>query len=171
MKSFIRAAVFLVGVASVIAGQIDVAWVRFPEAIEAARIQAALQGTSLASLADAEQLQSQDGLLRHGRVIFFQSLPEMPAWNMTTRIEACRIQCEGSLHQGLLSLAVRREEGVDAGLRRFSERSQRGSAKLQGTSPIVLGVVVTRGRSSSHTRSGSESRETTHTYALLAARR
>lgn len=171
MNLLIRAAVFLVGVATIIAGQIDVAWVRFPEAIEAARIQTALQGTSLPSLADAEQLQSRDELLRHGRVLFFQSLPEAPVWNIATRIESCRIQCEGSLRQGMLSLTVRREEGIDAGLRRFSERSQRGSAKLQGSSPVVLGVVVTRGRSSSHTRSGSESRETIHTYALLAARR
>lgn len=137
----ILAAIVLSSV-SVFAGQLDLAIVQFPEVKTAEELDAALAKVNLVDITNSDRTMTTESYLKGGYVVFAQSLPGTPGQRFAsaTRLSNFRADVAGRLGAGDIAVSITISEGVDAGLRRFSQRVYEASAPLGAGSPRVLSI-------------------------------
>jgi hypothetical protein len=74
----------------------------------------------------------------------------------------------GAFKNNSLQVEIRLSEGVDAGLRRFSNRLYSGSASLSTGSPQVLAVRTITGKTNSVSKEKAVVKETVTCHVILA---
>ena len=122
----------LLSMSHAVAGQLDVAVIRFAEAKDPGALGAALAEVRLAEMTDADRTRTSVSQLKNGTVIFAQSFPANPGskFSTSTRVGNTRADVTGTLGAGSLALSIGINEGVQAGLRNFQNRNYTGSASL-----------------------------------------
>lgn len=150
------------------AAQLDLALVQFPEVKTVEDLNAALAGVDLAEMTNADRTVTTVPYLKGGRVLFSQSLDPAAGLDSSTRIGNSRAEVGGNLKNNFLNLEIRLSEGVDAGLRRFSSRNYKGSAKLQTGVARVVSIRVFTEKSNSVTKTVSEIKESMNCHVLIA---
>ena len=164
----LAALVFLFQTFSAFASQLDLAVVQFPEVKTAAELNAALASVNLAEITNADRTVTSVPYLKGGTVLFTHSLPSTASLSSSTRIGNSRADVTGTLKNNLLQVEIRLSEGVDAGLRRFSSRSYKGSAALTVGAPQVLAVRTIVGKTNSVSKGRAEVKETVTCHVILA---
>ena len=164
----LAALVFLLQTFSAFAGQLDLAVVQFPEVKTTAELNAALAGLNLAEITNADRTITSIPYLQGGRVLFCQSAPSTASLNSSTRLGNSRAEVTGAFKNNSLQVEIRLSEGVDAGLRRFSNRLYSGSASLSTGSPRVLAVRTITGKTNSVSKEKAVVKETVTCHVILA---
>jgi hypothetical protein len=164
----LAALVFLFQTLSAFAAQLDLAVVQFPEVKTAAELNATLVGVNLAEITNADRTVTSVRYFQGGKVLFCQSIPSTATLSSSTRLGNSRADMTGTLKNNLLQVEIRLSEGVDAGLRRFSSRSYKGSAALTIGAPQVLAVRTILGKTNSVSKGRAEVKETVTCHVILA---
>jgi hypothetical protein len=164
----LAALVFLLQTFSAFAAQLDLAVVQFPEVKTTAELNAALAGLNLAEITNADRTITSIPYLQGGRVLFCQSAPSTASLNSSTRLGNSRAEVTGAFKNNSLQVEIRLSEGVDAGLRRFSNRLYSGSASLSTGSPRVLAVRTITGKTNSVSKEKAVVKETVTCHVILA---
>lgn len=164
----LAALVFLLQTFSAFAAQLDLAVVQFPEVKTTAELNAALAGLNLAEITNADRTITSIPYLQGGRVLFCQSAPSTASLNSSTRLGNSRAEVKGAFKNNSLQVEIRLSEGVDAGLRRFSNRLYSGSASLSTGSPRVLAVRTITGKTNSVSKEKAVVKETVTCHVILA---
>jgi hypothetical protein len=164
----LAALVFLLQTFSAFAAQLDLAVVQFPEVKTTAELNAALAGLNLAEITNADRTITSIPYLQGGRVLFCQSAPSTASLNSSTRLGNSRAEVTGAFKNNSLQVEIRLSEGVDAGLRRFSNRLYSGSASLSTGSPQVLAVRTITGKTNSVSKEKAVVKETVTCHVILA---
>jgi hypothetical protein len=133
--------------ATVMAGQLDVAVVQFPEEKTPAELEKALAKVDLFELTNADRTRTAHAYLKGGYVLFAQRLPASPgsSFSTLTRLKNASGDLEGHMSTGTISVSVSLMEGVKEGLRTFQKKVYTGSGPLRPGSPHVLGVRQIKG--------------------------
>ena len=134
--------------ATVTAGQLDVAVVQFPEEKTPAELENALAKMDLFEMTNADRTRTAHSYLKGGHVLFAQRLFALPGsqFSTSTRLKNSSADVEVNLGAGTISVAISLMEGVKAGLRSFQKKVYTGSGPLPPGSPHVLGVRQLKGR-------------------------
>ena len=164
----LAALVFLLQTFSAFAAQLDLAVVQFPEVKTTAELNAALAGLNLAEITNADRTITSIPYLQGGRVLFFQSAPSTASLKSSARLGNSRAEVTGAFKNNSLQVEIRLSEGVDAGLRRFSNRLYSGSASLSTGSPRVLAVRTITGKTNSVSKEKAVVKETVTCHVILA---
>jgi len=164
----LAALVFLFQTLSAFAAQLDLAVVQFPEVKTTAELNAALADVNLTEITNADRTVTSVRYLQGGKVLFSQSIPSTATLSSSTRLGNSRADLTGTLKNNLLQVEIRLSEGVDAGLRRFSSRSYKGSAALIVGAPQVLAVRTILGKTNSVSKGRAEVKETVTCHVILA---
>ena len=164
----LAALVFLFQTFSAFATQLDLAVVQFPEVKTAADLNVALAGLNLAEITNADRTITSVPYLKGGTVLFTQSLPSTASLNSSTRLGNSRAEVTGAFQNNSLQVEIRLSEGVDAGLRRFSNRVYNGTAPLSTGAPRVVSVRTIRGKTNSVSKDKAEVKETVTCHVILA---
>lgn len=139
-----RAAIFaiLLSLSHAVAGQLDVAVIRFAEAKDPGALGEALSQVRLAEVTDADRTRTSVSQLKNGTVLFAQSFPTNPGskFATSTRVGNTRADVEGSLGAGSLDLSIAINEGVQAGLRNFQKRNYAGRAALSPGPAALISI-------------------------------
>lgn len=122
-----------------LAGRLDFAVVQFPTHLEQSAVQEALEGESLADVIVGDRLQTRNGLIRGGLVIFAQTTYAGSNLTNITRMGNQEASVQGAIRGQTIQIEVSLAEGVEAPLKRFSRRVHSGSGPLRSGSPQVLG--------------------------------
>jgi hypothetical protein len=135
--------------ATVIAGQLDVAVIQFPEEKTPAELEKALVKVDLFEMTNADRTRTTHPYLKGGSVLFAQRFSALPPsrFSTVTRLKSASADVEGHLGTANLSLSISLMEGVKAGLRTFQKKVYTGSGRLASGSPHVLGLRQVHGRS------------------------
>jgi len=136
---------------TLLAGQLDVAVIRFPEQKNPAELQSAFATVDLFELTDADRTRSSNAYLKGGYVLFAQRLRAEPgsSFSTATRLKNSSASVTGRLDHTVTTLSISLVEGIKAGLRVFGKKVYTVSGPLPPGAPHVLGVRQVRGRSSS----------------------
>jgi len=164
----LAALVFLLQTFSAFAAQLDLAVVQFPEVKTTAELNAALAGLNLAEITNADRTITSIPYLQGGRVLFFQSAPSTASLKSSARLGNSRAEVTGAFKNNSLQVEIRLSEGVDAGLRRFSNRLYSGSASLSTGSPRVLAVRTITGKTNSVSKEKAVVKDTVTCHVILA---
>ncbi|MEX1117889.1 MAG: hypothetical protein WEB60_03765, partial [Terrimicrobiaceae bacterium] len=144
VKPMMRPSIFalMLSLSAAMAGQLDVAVIRFAEAKDPGVLGEALAKVRLAEMTDADRTRTSVPQLKNGTVLFAQSFPANPGskFATSTRVGNTRADVEGSLGAGSVALSIGINEGVQAGLRNFQNRSYTGSAPLVPGPATVISV-------------------------------
>ncbi len=135
--------------ATVMAGQLDVAVVQFPEEKTPAELENALAKMDLFEMTNADRTRTAHSYLKGGYVLFAQRLSASPGstFSTFTQLKNASGDLEGHMSAGTISVSISLMEGVKAGLRTFQKKVYTGSGPLPPGSPHVLGVRQIKGRS------------------------
>lgn len=152
------------------AGRLDVAVIQFPEPKTPEELNAALANVSLYELTDADRTRTDEPYLKGGYVIFAQSIGASPGakFASATRLKNDRVDVEGHLGSGNVSVSITTVEGVKAGLRSIESRVYTGSGPLSPGAPQVLSIRQIKGKAP-HVEKGQAKMKTYDlTTALIA---
>lgn len=135
--------------ATLTAGQLDVAVVQFPEEKAPAELERALANVDLFEMTYADRTRTTHPYLKGGSVLFAQRLSALPGsrFSTLTRLKNASADIGGHLGADAISVSISLMEGVKAGLRTFQKKVYTGSGPLPPGSPHVLAVRQIRGRS------------------------
>ncbi len=130
------------------AGRLDVAVIQFPEDKTPEGLASALAGANLFDITDSNRTMTSEPYLKGGYVIFAQSMPASAGskFSTATRLRNERVDVEGQLGSGTVSVTISVTEGVKAGLRSFEKSVYTGSGPLSAGSPQVLSIRQIRGK-------------------------
>ena len=133
---------------NVSAGRLDMAVVQFPEPKTPEELNAALANVSLHEITDADRTRTSEPYLKGGYVIFAQSIGVAPGakFSSVTRLKNDRVDVEGQLGSGKVSISITTVEGVKAGLRTIESRIYTGSGPLASSAPQVLSIRQIKGK-------------------------
>jgi hypothetical protein len=134
---------------AVLAGQLDVAVIQFPEPKSLAELQSAFATVNLFGMTNADRTRTANHpYLKGGSVLFAQRLPVAPGsgFSTSTRLKNSSADVTGRLDHGSIALPISLMEGK-AGLRTFQKKVHTGAGPLSAGSPRVLSFRQTRGRS------------------------
>ncbi|MDX2081748.1 MAG: hypothetical protein SFU53_13270 [Terrimicrobiaceae bacterium] len=133
---------------SVFAGQLDLAVIQFPEVKTAEELDAALANVNLAEITNSDRTMTTESYLKGGYVVFAQSLPATAGQRFAsaTRLKNARADVTGRLGSSEIAVSITISEGVDAGLRRFSQRVYEAQAALSSGPARVLSIRQVSGR-------------------------
>jgi hypothetical protein len=136
---------------TLLAGQLDVAVIQFPEQKSLAELQSAFAPLNLFELTDADRTQTANPYLRGGYILFAQRFTALPdsSFSTSTRLKNASAKMTGRLNQASLALSISLTEGIKAGMRAFQRKTYTGSGPLPTGPPRVLGIRQARGRSPS----------------------
>ena len=136
---------------TLLAGQLDIAVIQFPEQKNPTELQSAFATVDLFELTDADRTRSSNAYLKCGYVLFAQRLRAVPgaSFSTATRLKNSSASVTGRLDHATTALSISLVEGIKAGLRAFGKKVYTGSGPLPPGAPHVLGVRQVRGRSSS----------------------
>jgi len=139
------------GLATLIAGRLDVAVIQFPEEKAPTELESALAKVDLFEMTNADRTRTTHPYLKGGYVLFAQRFPASlgSSFSTVTRLKNASADVEGHLGGGSISVSISLMEGVRAGLRTFQKKVYTGSGPLPPGSSHVLGVRQIRGRSPS----------------------
>lgn len=132
----------LLGLSSVLqAGTLTFAVLQFSSLVEEGELREALAGESLRGVTGKDRMDSRNALLRNVPILFSQEVrvARGSGFANTTRLGAQQATVEGRVADSI-SLQVTLSEGVDAGLRRFSQSVYRGEGALVSGRPQVLSL-------------------------------
>ena len=146
MLKFIFLAVFAFGLAAN-AAQIDLAIVQFPEVKSVGELDAALSKVNLAEITDSNRIMTKEPYLKGGYVVFSQSLAAAESFSSSTRLSNSRADVQGRLSGGKIAVRITLSEGVQAGLRRYSNRIYEANAALTPGQPRILSIRQISGKS------------------------
>ncbi len=134
---------------SLLAGELDVAVIQFPEEKTLAELQSALRTANLFELTNADRTRTAHPYLKGGYVLFAQRFAAASSSSFSTsaRLKNSSAEVTGRLDDGSITLLISLMEGVKVGLRTFQKRVYAGSGPLPAGSPGVLGFRQVRGRS------------------------
>ena len=137
------------GLITLLAGQLDVAVIQFPEQKSLAELQSAFATVNLLELTDSDRTRTTNAYLKGGYVLFAQRLPAVPgsSFSTSTRLKNASAKVTGRLDHASLALSISLTEGIKAGLRAFQKKVYTGSGPLPAGPVRVLGVRQVRGRS------------------------
>ncbi len=152
------------------AGRLDLAVIQFPEPKTAEELNAALANVSLFDLSDADRTRTDEPYLKGGYVIFAQSVGATPGakFSSITRLKNDRVDVEGQLGSGSISVSITTIEGVKAGLRSIESRVYRGEGPLSGGAPRVLSIRQIKGKAP-HVEKGQAKMRTYDLTTVLIA--
>ncbi len=130
---------------TLLAGQLDVAVIQFPEQKSLAELQSAFATVNLFEMTNADRTRTANPYLKGGNVLFAQRLPVIPGsgFSTSTRLKNSSADVTGRLDHSSISLT----EGIKAGLRTFQKEMHTGAGPLSAGSPPVLSFRQMRGRS------------------------
>ena len=139
------------GLITLLAGQLDVAVIQFPEEKSLTELQNAFAGVNLFELTDADRTQAANAYLRGGYVLMAQRFTAAPdsSFSTSTRLKNASATVTGRLEHASLALSISLTEGTKTGLRAFQKRVYTGSGPLPAGSARILGIRQARGRSPS----------------------
>lgn len=169
-KILFSAGFLLVSMLSGMCGQLDIAVIRFPSAIDPAELNDALSRVKLAEIADADRTRTSERLLKGGTVLFAQSLGVNPGsrFGSSTRIGNNRADVEGSLGSGKINATISLFEGVKAGLRNFEKKTYGGSGDLPAGPARVISIRQASGVSPTVIKGKSKLDSYSFSIALIA---
>lgn len=152
------------------AGRLDLAVIQFPEPKTPEELDAALANVSLFDLADADRTRTSEPYLKGGYVIFAQSVGAAPGakFSSITRLKNDRVDVEGNLGSGNISVSITTIEGVKAGLRSIESRVYSGQGPLPAGSPRVLSIRQIKGKAP-HVEKGQAKMRTYDLTTVLIA--
>jgi hypothetical protein len=136
---------FLLTLANLTAGRLQVAVIQFPEEKTPAELASAFAGQSLGTITNSNRTMTTESYLKGGYVLFAQSLAASPGMNFAsaTRIKDSRADIEGHLGSGRVSVTISLTEGVKAGLRNFEKKNYAGTGPFTAGEPSVIGIKQT----------------------------
>jgi hypothetical protein len=130
------------------AGRLDLAVIQFPEPKTVEELEAALANVSLAEVTDADRTRTEVPYLKGGYVIFAQSFGAAPGskFGSSTRLRNDRVDVEGKLGSGSISVSISTIVGVKAGLRSIESRVYSGEGPLPAGTARVLSIRQIKGK-------------------------
>ncbi len=136
---------------TLLAGQLDVAVIQFPEQKSLAELQSAFAPVNLFELTDADRTQTANADLRGGYILFAQRLTALPdsSFSTSTRLKNASAKMTGRLNQASLALSISLTEGIKAGMRAFQRKTYTDFGPLPAGPARILGIRQARGRSPS----------------------
>lgn len=149
------------------AGQLDLAIIQFPEVKTAPELEAALAGVNLAGITNSNRTMTSESYLKGGYVVFAQSLPATPRFVSSTRISNFRADVDGRLTSNHVAVKITLNEGVAAGLRRFSSRSYAADAPLASGQPHVLAIRQITGKTQGVIKGQANVQETNFSLVII----
>ena len=136
---------------TLLAGQLDVAVIQFPEEKSLTELQSAFATVNLFQMSNADRTRTANPYLKGGNVLFAQRFPASPglSFSTSTRLKNLSAEVTGRLDHGRIALSISLMEGVKAGLRTFQKKVYAGAGSFSPGSPHVLSFRQRRGRSPS----------------------
>ncbi len=147
--------------------QLDLALIQFPEPKTAEQLNAALEGTRLADLANSDRTATTNPVLKGGTILLARSAP-LSCIDSSTRIGAIRADIQGTHRNGRLDLRITLAEGVQSGLRSFSSRTYQGSAPLPPGPPLVIALRTITSKTQTSVKGVPSVKESSSCHAILA---
>ena len=119
-------------VVSLIAGQLDIAVIQYPEEKESAELQNALAKIALFELTNSDRTRTTQPYLKGGYVLFAQRLPATlgASFSTATRLKNAGAEVKAHLTAGAIAVSVSLIHGVNAGWRTFVRQVYTGSGPL-----------------------------------------
>lgn len=132
-----------------VAGQLDLAVVQFPEEKTVADLEIAVANVDLFEMTGADRTRTSHPYLKGGSVLFAQRLSLSPSstFMTVTRLRNASAHVDGYLRAGKVSVSISLIEGVKAGLRTFQKKSYSGAGALPPGAAHVLGLRQFKGQS------------------------
>ena len=123
---------------TLLAGQLDVAVIQFPEEKNPTELQSAFATVDLFELTDADRTRSSNAYLKGGYVLFAQRLRAVPgsSFSTATRLKNSSASVTGRLDHASTALSISLVEGIKAGLRAFGKKVYTGSGPLPPGHPM-----------------------------------
>jgi len=161
--------ILLFSAATLSAGQLDLAVIRFGEVKDPSGLASALSRVRLSEIADADRTRTRESELKNGTVLFAQSLPvSMPTtFASATRLGNSRSDVRGNFTGGKLAVEISLSEGVAVGIRNFEKRNYEGSAAISAGPATILSIRETR--STAPTVVKGQSKMSTSTFTTIVA--
>ena len=157
-------------VVSLIAGQLDIAVIQYPEEKGSAELQNALAKIALFELTNSDRTRTTQPYLKGGYVLFAQRLPATlgASFSTATRLKNAGAEVKAHLTAGAIAVSVSLIHGVNAGWRTFARQVYTGSGPLPTGPPRLLSVRTASGRSP-NTVKGQTTMQSFHQTTLLIA--
>jgi hypothetical protein len=145
---FVNILAICTSLVTLLAGQLDLAVIQFPEQKNLAELQSAFATVNLFEMTNADRTRTSNTYLKGGNVLFAQRFLAAPgsSFSTSTRLKNVGAQVTGRLDHDSIALTVSLVEGIRAGLRTFQKTVYSGSGPLSAA-PRVLGFRQVRGRS------------------------
>jgi hypothetical protein len=136
---------------TLLAGQLGVAVIEFPEEKSLTELQSAFATVNLLEMSNADRTRTANPSLKGGSVLFVQRFPASPgsSFAMTTRLKNSSAEVTGRMDHGRIALSISLMEGIQAGLRTFQKKVYAGAGPFSPGSPRILSFRQIRGRSPS----------------------
>jgi len=152
------------------AGQLTIAVVQYTDARTAESLAAGFSAVTLSEVTNSDKVEARDPAIRGGRVLFAQTIPASSStpFASSTRLGVQRADVTGRLQAPNLKVEVSIQEGVDVGIRKFSRSVFSGSGALQGTSPTILGIRESTGKTQSAIKGKATLNNFNYTTLVLA---
>lgn len=149
------------------AGQLTISVIQYGDSRDHDAMVAAFAKAKLAEITDSDTVESRDGAIRGGRVLFSQTLPIAGngSFASSTRIAGSRADVNGRLNQPSLQAEVSIQEGVNVGIRKFSRSAFSGSGTLDGSHATIIGLRESSGKTQSATK--GQVRMSTYNFVTL----
>jgi hypothetical protein len=158
-----------VGLVPVSAGTLDLAVIQFNTTVEEEEINEALRGVSLARATVGDRMEVKNTRLNGVPVLFSQTTGITPGapFGSSTRVGVQRAIVEGNTRNNTLTAKVAISEGMESGLRRFSQTVYQGRGPLSTGDPKVFGLRQIESRQPSTVKGRTRMVNTSSTVALL----
>lgn len=153
--------------AEAFAGQLTLAVIQYTDARDADSLAAGFAGVDLAEVTNSDQVESRDSSIRGGRVLFAQSIPvgNSTSISSSTRLGALRADVSGRFNQPTVQAEIVIQDGVNVGIRKFSRSVYAGSGRLSGTTPAIISIRESSGRSQTAVK--GQAKLTTYNFTTL----
>ena len=133
---------------AVLAGELNVAVIQFPEEKSLVELQSAFATVNLFEITNADRTRTSHPYLKGGTVLFAQRFAAAPGGSFftSTRLKNFSSDVTGRLNPASIAVSISLMEGSKGGLRTFQRKIYAGSGPLSAA-PQVLGFRQVRGRS------------------------
>lgn len=152
------------------AGQLTIAVIQYMDARNADSLAAGFAATTLSEVTDSNKVEARDSAIRGGRVLFSQTIPvgKNTSFASSTRLGVMRADVSGKFNQPNLKVEVVVQEGVDVGIRKFSQSVFAGSGALANSNPTIISIRESTGKTQTAVKGNATLKTYNFTTLVLA---